>query len=84
MFLVDIVSHMSHAHILKRERYFNMESSTYYFHVKAKIFLDFQICISVLLIKILSCRVQKNRSAQYGRWVTADEWVTTDKAITCV
>ena len=28
-----------------------MKSSTYYFHMKAKILADFQICISVPLIK---------------------------------
>ena len=28
-----------------------MESSTYYFHMKVKIFADFQICVSVPLNK---------------------------------
>ena len=31
-----------------------MKSSTYYFHMKTKILADFQICISVPLMKILN------------------------------
>ena len=41
---------MSRAHISKSKRCFNMKSSTYYFHMKRKIWSDFQICISVPLI----------------------------------
>ena len=43
--------HTSRAHILKIKRCFNAKSSTYYFHMKTKILADFQICISVTLIK---------------------------------
>ena len=32
---------------VKIKSYFNAKSSTYYFHMKAKILEDFQICISV-------------------------------------
>ena len=35
---------------LKKWKCFNAKSSTYYFHMKTKIFSDFQICISVPLI----------------------------------
>ena len=42
-------SHISHAHISKSKRSFNVKSSTYYFHMKTKILADFQIWISVLL-----------------------------------
>ena len=49
-------SHISRAHISKCKRCFNVKSSTYYFHMKAKIFTDFQICISVPLKKTkLNC-----------------------------
>ena len=41
---------MSHAHILKSERCFNVKSSTYYFHMKTNKLADFQICIRVPLI----------------------------------
>ena len=34
---------------LKKEKVFNVKSSTYYFHMKMKILGDFQICISVPL-----------------------------------
>ena len=34
------------AHILKSKRYFNVKSSTYYFHIKKKIMVDFHICIA--------------------------------------
>ena len=46
---VHINKRFTHVHILKSERCFNVKSSTYYFHVKMKIFADFQICISVPL-----------------------------------
>ena len=36
---------------LKIKRYFNVKSSTFYFQVKTKILVDFQICISVPLKK---------------------------------
>ena len=42
--------HFSNAHISKSKRFFKVKSSTHYFHMKAKILADFQICISVLLI----------------------------------
>ena len=41
---------ISRAHISKSKRYFNVKSSTYYFHMKTKILAYFQICISVPLI----------------------------------
>ena len=41
-------------HISKSKRCFNVKSSTYCFHMKSKILVDFQICISVPLIKHLS------------------------------
>ena len=37
------------SHVPKSKRYFNVKSSTYYFHMKTKILTDFQICISVPL-----------------------------------
>ena len=40
---------MSRANISKSKKYFNVKSSTYYFHMKTKILADFQICISVPL-----------------------------------
>ena len=41
---------MSHAHISKSERCFNVKSSTYYFHMKTNKLAEFQICIRVPLI----------------------------------
>ena len=41
---------MSCVLISKSKKYFNVKSSTYYFHMKKKILADFQICISVPLI----------------------------------
>ena len=41
------ILHVSRAHISKRKMCFNVKSSIYYFHVKAKILADFKICISV-------------------------------------
>ena len=43
---------ISRMHNSKSKGYFNVKSWTYYFHMKTKILLDFQICISVPL-KIL-------------------------------
>ena len=40
---------MSRAHVSKCKRCFNVKSLTHYFHVKTKIFADFQICIRVPL-----------------------------------
>ena len=40
-------SHISRAHISKRERCFNAKSLTYYFHVKTKVLADFEICIKL-------------------------------------
>ena len=40
---------ISRANISKSKSFFNMKSSTYYFHLKTKILGDFQICISVPL-----------------------------------
>ena len=48
---VNILSRISRAHISKTKRCFNVKSSTYYFHMKTKILVDFQICLSVPLIK---------------------------------
>ena len=46
--------HISHlVHISKSKRYFNVKFSTYYFHIKAKIYTDFRICINVPLRWIL-------------------------------
>ena len=39
--------HMSHAYSSKSKRCFNVNSSTYSFHVKTKIFADFQVLVSV-------------------------------------
>ena len=44
---------MSRAHISKDKRCFNVKSSTYYFHMKKKILVDFQISISVPYQKLL-------------------------------
>ena len=41
-------SHISRAYISKSKRWFNVKSSTY-FHMKTKILIYFQICISVPL-----------------------------------
>ena len=49
MFVNKLYSHILRAYILKGKRSFNVISSTFYFHVKAKIMADFQICISVPL-----------------------------------
>ena len=43
------ISHISRAHITKNKRCFNVKSSTYYLHIKAKILTDFRICTSVPL-----------------------------------
>ena len=43
------LSHISLAHISKSKRCFNVKSSRYYFHVKTKILVNFQIRISVPL-----------------------------------
>ena len=42
-------SHFSSAHISESKRLFNMKSSTYYFLIKTKVLVDFQIFISVPL-----------------------------------
>ena len=49
MFVNTNFSHISRAHISISKGYFNAESSTYHFHMKAKVLVDFQICISVPL-----------------------------------
>ena len=46
---VNKLSHISHAHILKSKKFFNVKSSTYYFHMKIKMLAGFQICLSELL-----------------------------------
>ena len=38
--------HISREHISESERCFDMKSSRCYFHMKAKILADFQICVS--------------------------------------
>ena len=47
---VNKISHISRAHISKSKMYFNVKSSTYYFHMKTKTLADFEMCISVPLI----------------------------------
>ena len=55
-----------YAHISKCQGCFNVKSSTYYFHVKRKIFVDFQIFISVPL-RISSVNVTKSSfSSRFG------------------
>ena len=49
------LSRVSHAHLSKIERRFNVKFSTYCFHMKAKILADFQICISVPL-RLCHCK----------------------------
>ena len=44
-------SRISRAHISKSKICFNVKSSAYYFRMKTKILADFQICISVPLMK---------------------------------
>ena len=39
-----------------------MKSSTHYFHVKTKLLVDFQTCISVLLNKLKSAAKNKTRT----------------------
>ena len=57
MFFISIIllysnfSRISRVHISKSKMCFNVKSSTYYFHMKTKILADFQICISVPLIR---------------------------------
>ena len=46
---VNKLSHISRTHISKSKRCFNVKSLVYYFHMKTKIFADFQICTSVSL-----------------------------------
>ena len=43
-------SHISPVYILESKSCFNVKPTTYYFHVKTKILVDFQICFSVPLI----------------------------------
>ena len=50
--LIFNFSHISRAHISKTKRCFNVKSSQYYFHMNVRILTDFQICISVPLIKL--------------------------------
>ena len=45
----ECLHNISRAHILKHKRCFNVKFAPFYFHVKAKILADFQICISVPL-----------------------------------
>ena len=40
---------MTRVYISKSKKRFNVKSPTYYFYMKTKILVDFQICISVLL-----------------------------------
>ena len=47
--LMQIFSHISRAHFSHSKKCFNVEPSTYYFHMKTKIMGDSRICISVLL-----------------------------------
>ena len=46
---LDYFSHISCAHTSESKRYFNVKSSTYYFHMKTKILADFHICVSLPL-----------------------------------
>ena len=52
--------HISLAHISKSNPCFNVKFSTYYFHRKTKTWADFQICISVPLIKLSINKFLKN------------------------
>ena len=49
MFANKLFTYLTCAYLKKLRRCFNVKSSTYYFHMKTKILLDFQICISVPL-----------------------------------
>ena len=48
-------SHISRVDISESKKCFNVKSTTYYFHRKAKILAGFQICINLILkpIKII-------------------------------
>ena len=48
MFVNKLFTYLKYA-CLKKQRRFNVKSSTYYFDMKAKIMADFQFCISVPL-----------------------------------
>ena len=50
MFVNKYFIHLSGAHNSKSKWCYNAELSAYYFYVKTKISIDFQICISVPLI----------------------------------
>ena len=49
---VNKILHISRPHISKSKRCFNVKSSTCYFHMKTKILVDFQICISLPLMLV--------------------------------
>ena len=50
------MSYISGAHCAKSKRCYNVKPSAYYFYVKAKIYVDFQIWISVLLRNVLNIK----------------------------
>ena len=55
-------SHISRPHFSKIRRCCNLEFSAYYFHVKAKILFDFQICFSASLSRsVLNCMLTCQR-----------------------
>ena len=50
MFINKLFIYLMYAYLsFLIKRFFNMKSSTYYFHMKTKILADFEICISVPL-----------------------------------
>ena len=56
MFLNKHFTYLTSAYLIKYKR-FNVKSSKYYFHTMANILADFQICISVPLIKPSDLRI---------------------------
>ena len=48
MFVNKLFTYLTWAY-LRKQKVFNVKSSTYYFHMKTKALADFQICISVPL-----------------------------------
>ena len=58
MFLTNF-QYISRKHISKSKRFFNVKSSTYYFHMETGILTDFHICISVpLTLKQIFCKTK--------------------------
>ena len=51
--------------ISKSKRCFNVKSSAYYFHLKTKALADFQICISVPFIRLMTYCVKLRRAVSF-------------------